>query len=481
MSLNFSFNLGPQRNPGDPKPEPGEPFRILVLGDFSGRTNRDAPADPSFRPRRKADLDTTDELPEEFGTTVRTAGGVEIGIEELDHFHPDELYRRVPVFAALRDLRKRLNDQSTFAAAAAEVAGMTGAAPAEESASKAKADDFSSLLESGFGQAGSPASPAVDALVRAALAPHIVPADDPRKPELIATVDAAIGEQMRTILRDDQWAHTESCWLGLRRLVTQLELDEELTCHAADVTLADLAADAEGGARGIDALLDGPARGEPPIAVAVVCARFDGSTASIKTLAALAAVAHRTGCCVVAGAHDRLLGVESLAATPDARDWSADPIGDGGEAWAALRTRAEASSLCLVAPRHLARLPYGEKTDEIDAFPFEEVGDGSDGDVVHEHHVWTAGSIMVAEAFGKAFTRSGWSSRPEGSARIDDLPVRVLADKTMLPCAEAWITETTAEAMLSRGITPVVSVRGAGEALVGPIRAINREGLKTAW
>lgn len=477
MSLNFSFNLGPQQTPSGERPDPGAPFRVLVLGDFSGRSNRDAPADPASRPRRLADLDTIDGLPGEFGAHIRTACGIEVTPEELDHFHPDELYRRVPVFAALRDLRKRLNDQGTFAAAAAEVAAMTGQAPGESQAEQAKADDFTSLLSSGFGQAGAQASPAIDALVRSAMAPHIVAADDPRKDELVATVDAAIGEQMRTLLHDGHWSHTESCWLGLRRFITQVELDEQLTCHAADVTLADLADDAHNGARGIDALLDGPARGEAPIAVAVVCARFDASAASANTMAALAAVAHRTGCCVVAGAHDRLLGIESIAATPDARDWSAQPIGDGAGAWAELRARPEASSLCLVGPRHLARLPYGKKTDEIDAFPFEEVGD----DEAHENHTWTPSSILVAETFAKNFTRDGWSARPEGSARIDDVPVRALSDGTMLPCAEAWITESSAEAMLARGITPVVSVRGAGEALLGPIRAINREPIRTSW
>jgi len=483
MSLNFSFNLGPQSRPNDARPEPGRPFRILVLADFSSRSNRDGPADPASRPRKIADLDTIDELPAAFDTLVRTACGVEITPTELDHFHPDELYRRLPVFAALRDLRKRLQEPSTFEAAAKEVAAMTGAAAPDAAGApgdETKADDFTALLAGGFGQTATPASPAVDALVRSAMAPHIVKTD-PRKDELIAAVDEAIGGQMRTILHDGHWSHTESCWLGLRRLVTQLELDEELTCHAADVTLADLAADAENGARGIDALLDGPARGEEPIAVAVVCARFDASLASVKTLAALAAVAQRTGCRVVGGAHDRLLGVESIAATPDHRDWSTQPIGDGAAAFAELRARTEASGLCLVGPRHLARLPYGAKTDEIDAFPFEEVADDED----HEHHTWTPSSVLVAEAFGRAFSAEGWgafqSGGAGGSARIDDIPVRALSDGTMLPCAEAWIPEAGVEAVLARGITPVVSVRGAGEAVLGPIVAINREALKTGW
>ncbi|MEM7621758.1 MAG: type VI secretion system contractile sheath large subunit [Planctomycetota bacterium] len=472
MSLNFSFDFGSAQQPE--RPDPGRAFRILMLADFSARTNRDQPANPTSRPVRTADLDTIEELPAEFGTTVRTAAGLDIPLAELDHLHPDELYRNVPVFAALRDLRKRLNDTSTFAGAAKEVAAMTDGPLAEDETAQAKADDFASLLDSGFGSAGAPASPAIDALVRSAMAPHIVAAADPRKDELVAAVDLAISAQMRTILRDPAFAKTESAWLGLRRLITQLELDDDLTLHAADVSLADLAADARDGGRGIDALLDGPARGEEPITLAVVHGMFDGSEASVRTLTALAAVGRRTGTAVVAGAHPRLLGTDSIADTPDARDWHAGALGDAAANWDALRAHQSAGSLALVAPRFLSRLPYGARTDEVDAFDFEERAD----DPAHGDHPWSPAGVLVAEAFGRAFRAQGWSMPTSGAARIDDLPVVALPDGSMLPCAEAWVTESSAEAMLGRGVTPLLSVRGAGEAVLGPISAINREPLR---
>ena len=52
--------------------------------------------------------------------------GVEVEFSELDSFHPDSLYRELPMFKSLVDLRKRLNNTATFAKAAAEVQAMGG-------------------------------------------------------------------------------------------------------------------------------------------------------------------------------------------------------------------------------------------------------------------------------------------------------------------------------------------------------------------
>ena len=53
----------------------------------------------------------------------------EIEIGELDDFHPDSLYRKLGIFKALGDLRKRLNNTATFPKAAAEVQKWADAPP----------------------------------------------------------------------------------------------------------------------------------------------------------------------------------------------------------------------------------------------------------------------------------------------------------------------------------------------------------------
>src|SRR5664279_5709350 len=77
----------------------GEPFRIMLLGDFGGRASRSEP-----RLRRDPiliDAGNFAEVMERLGTGLKfSAGGAELSLQfaDLHHFHPDYLYQSLPVF-----------------------------------------------------------------------------------------------------------------------------------------------------------------------------------------------------------------------------------------------------------------------------------------------------------------------------------------------------------------------------------------------
>ncbi|MBE0616899.1 MAG: type VI secretion system contractile sheath small subunit, partial [Proteobacteria bacterium] len=102
------------------------PFRLLVLGNLSGRSNRGEVDPTSVADRRpiRVDLDNFDAVLARIAPRLRltTANGADVHLEfrSLDDFHPDALYQRVPVFADLRDIRERLAEPRTFGGAAAE-------------------------------------------------------------------------------------------------------------------------------------------------------------------------------------------------------------------------------------------------------------------------------------------------------------------------------------------------------------------------
>src|SRR5438105_3156920 len=123
MPLSFGrpqvgLTAGGATDPGTP--DANTPFRILILGDFSGREAAGAARRP-WKPLR-IDRDNFEQAPAKLGVELRVpadgAGGPQltIRIAELDDFHPDRLFRRVEVFRALRELRGRLADPKTFAA-----------------------------------------------------------------------------------------------------------------------------------------------------------------------------------------------------------------------------------------------------------------------------------------------------------------------------------------------------------------------------
>ena len=113
---------------------PKRPVRIAVLGDFSagaaaGRLETgDDLARRKMIPVEFDNLeDTLARLEVKLALPIGEGGdGVEVEFGELDSFHPDSLYRELPMFKALAELRKRLNNTATFAKAAAEVQAMAG-------------------------------------------------------------------------------------------------------------------------------------------------------------------------------------------------------------------------------------------------------------------------------------------------------------------------------------------------------------------
>jgi len=74
------------------------------------------------------------------------------------------------------------------------------------------------------------------------------------------------------------------------------------------------------------------------------------------------------------------------------------------------------------------------------------------------------------------FAESGWDFDAGQGGEISGLPVqRIVSDDGVdtKPCAEAWLSETTEEAIRSRGIIPVLSVRGRDAVRITSLQSIS--------
>src|ERR1051325_5166221 len=101
--LEFSFGKGKQ--PGRRRTDAdGEvSFRLVILGDFSGRGSAD---DSGPIP---VDVDNVDRVLARVAPAFElTAGGPTVSFAALDDFHPDRIFASHPAFTALRELRARL-------------------------------------------------------------------------------------------------------------------------------------------------------------------------------------------------------------------------------------------------------------------------------------------------------------------------------------------------------------------------------------
>ncbi len=452
------------------QPEPDSPFHIAILGDFSGRENRGV-LDAKLQGRNPILIDR-DNFDDVFGQLAPELhlhlGGpdgprVAVRFRELDDFHPDRIFERLKIFRALRETREQLHDPARYEAAAAQVRSWSGAAAPQTQPAAPSADisrlSASELFEQTLSatEARSAASPAragddFQALLRDIVAPYVESKPDPQRPELVAQVDAAISGQMRALLHDPDFQALEAAWRGVFLLVRRLSTGENLKVFLLDVAKPEFAADM---VATYEHLIEHPPRDER-WAVMAGCYTFDPTDEDAQLLGRAAALARHAEAPFLAAGSPRILGCGSFAEPLEPRRWHPATA----DSWQALRRLPQATWLGLALPRFLLRLPYGKQTDATENFAFEEFGQTPR----HDQYLWGNAALACACLLGEAFSESGWDLRPGEVAEISGLPIhtyRADGESQLKPCAEAFLSEHAAEAILDQGLMPLLSIKGS--------------------
>lgn len=489
--MDFEMNFGRLSSAAADSAAPDR-FRIVLLGDFSGRaaggTGNDDATEIGRRRAIRVDVDDLDGEVERLGIelTLDIDGGtVVIPIGSMDDFHPDEIVENVDVFEELLALRRRL-DSGRWESAAAELGGweVQDDAPRGPRGSDGtavpiggKLGDFASLIGGAVGS--SRAATDADDLVQAIVAPFVVDARDPKQDELIATVDEAIAATMRSILHHPHFRAVESSWRTVEWLVRNLETSPALSITLHDMTAGELAADlaseddlAETGMHHL--LIEGPstdaALGRPSLIVGLYI--FEQTPPHAELLGRIARLAAASGAPFVTA-----LGREVI------RKFDPDKLPAMiVDAWAALRAMPEAAYLGLTTPRFLLRPPYGKKSDPCDAFDFEEFTrrDGLKG------MLWGNGAALAAHLLGANVAKNGANGlKPDAMLSVGDMPFHWFTDdhgdQIALPCSEMILSERMSTWVSAQGAMPVLAVRGRPEVRLGGFRGVAGGPLAGPW
>ncbi|MGD0014435.1 MAG: type VI secretion system contractile sheath large subunit, partial [Bryobacteraceae bacterium] len=227
--------------------EPETPFRILVLGDFSGRANRGVcEATLAGRKPVRIDPDNFEQVLDKLRPELRLpvtgaeAAAIALRFRELEDFHPDRIFEAAELFGALRETREKLGDRATFAAAAEALRPAVPAVPPPAPpAGKVTLDE---LLGEPAVTRPRRALDDWERLIRDLVAPHLVPGADPRQAELIAQVDSTITAQMRALLHQPGFQDLEAAWRALFFLLRRLETGVGLKLFLLDISKAELGA-----------------------------------------------------------------------------------------------------------------------------------------------------------------------------------------------------------------------------------------------
>ena len=308
---------------------------------------------------------------------------------------------------------------------------------ASSAGSVTELDDFAALLQKEFkpksDHAKSAVETAVHTLAQQALADTALISDDVFRTieGLIAAIDKKLTEQVNAIMHHEDFTKLEGAWRGLRHLVNNTETDETLKIRVMNISKGDLHKTLKrykGTAWDQSPIFkkvyeeEFGQLGGSPYGCLVGDYHFDHSPPDVELLGEMAKVAASAHAPFIAGASPATMQMDSWSELSNPRDLTKIFQNAEYAAWRSLRESDDSRYIGLAMPRFLARLPYGAKTNPVDAFDFEEEVEGSH----HNRYVWANSAYAMATNITRAFKQYGWCTTIRGvesGGAVDGLPV----------------------------------------------------------
>jgi type VI secretion system protein ImpC len=467
LGFHFLFGSSSGRQKGT------TPLRLAILGDFSGQTNPENSSAASFR----IDCDNFDEVFARIGVALDLPPSAErpwaakLQFQKLEDFHPEQLLQQLPLLANLSELRSKLLSPESMEAAAKELQqvlkiGSLPAEPPSPAATESPEAILSRLLGKPPSEASQPTSPAglAHRLIQQIVGPN-VPVGHPQQSHLAALADHELSAGLRAILHHTDFQALEAAWRGIDFLVRSVSEEVELfLINISESELATMLSAQNSTKSKIHRQLE-------QIRPAVVLGVYTFGAEDHALMAGMARLAAGLPTAFVAGSSPGLVGCSSFEAQPDPDDWTKESSDELTE-FDALRQVPQAAHLGLLMPRFLLRQPYGKNSDPIETFPFEEMPARPE----HQSYLWGNPVFLCARLLAEAFAADPSDLDSREAGEVTGLPVHQFTrdgETQVKPCAEAWLSDRAAEAILRQGIMPVMSVRGRDAVQLLTLRALS--------
>jgi type VI secretion system protein ImpC len=247
---------------------------------------------------------------------------------------------------------------------------------------------------------------------------------------MIAELDKRLSQQVNAILHHEDFQKLESAWRGLHYLVNNTESDEMLKIRVMNISKLDLGKTLKrykGTAWDQSPLFKkvyeeefGQFGGEP-FGCMIGDYYFDHSPPDVELLGELSKVAAAAHAPFMAAASPTLMQMSSWQELANPRDLTKIFTTPEYASWRSLRSSEDARYVGLAMPRFLARLPYGNKTNPVEEFNFEEETAGGE----HGAYSWANAAYAMAVNVNRSFKMYGWCTRIRGiesGGAIEGLP-----------------------------------------------------------
>jgi type VI secretion system protein ImpC len=247
---------------------------------------------------------------------------------------------------------------------------------------------------------------------------------------MIAELDKKLTQQVNAILHHADFQQLEGAWRGLHYLVNNTESDEMLKIRVLNISKNDAAKTLK--------RFKGTAWDQSPIFKKVYTEEydqfgghpfgclvgdyyFDQSPPDVEMLGEMAKVAAASHAPFIAAANPSLMQMGSWQELANPRDLTKVFTTPEYAGWRSLRESEDSRYIGLAMPRFLSRLPYGAKTNPVEAFNFEEETGGGD----HNKYTWANSAYAMAVNINRSHKLYGWGSAIRGvesGGAVEGLP-----------------------------------------------------------
>jgi type VI secretion system protein ImpC len=417
---------------------------------------------------------------------------IKLRFTELEDFHPDRIFEQVPLFADLKDVRRRLKNEDTFHEAAREVRSWfpPPGVEKEETSSvidNAGGEEPQDLLGQILAQPGGGAVPKpsrskeaqeLNSLLSELVRPYLVRVDEDERAPLISAVDGATSELMRKILHDHKFQALEAAWRGLFLLVRKTETDTDLSIHLLDLGKDELVEDLRSASSLAETalykvLIEDAIETPGGELWSLIVGGYDflPNIDDVATLSRISKLAAGADAPFISHMRPDVLGVHSLHGNADPRAWKTSADSEAGKLWSTLRSMSESEYLGMTIPRFLARLPYGADTEPLETFTFEEFDEAP----THDKYLWANACFACGLLLAQSYRESEWEMGSHLKQDLEGLPLHVYkhdGETVYTPCAEVQLTHDACDRLMEYGLMPLVSYKNTDHVKLARIQSI---------
>jgi type VI secretion system protein ImpC len=300
--------------------------------------------------------------------------------------------------------------------------------------------------------------------------------------EMIAEIDRKLSLQMDEILHHRQFQKLESAWRSLAFLVERTDFRENNRIEIINATKEELLVDFEDAPEATRSALyqtvytaEYGQFGGKPYGAIIGNYDFGPGPQDMRLLQNIAAVAGMAHAPFVGAAAPEFFGCGDFTALPALKDISSILEGPQYTKWQSLRASEDARYLGLALPRFLLRLPYGDDTNRVRTFNYQEYVSDS-----HHRYCWGNAAFAFATRLTESFANFRWCANiigPQGGGTVQELPLHQYqamgAIQTKIP-TEVLVSERREFELAEQGFMPLTMRKGSDNAAFFSANSVQR-------